>query len=163
MRASRLFYPLPRLHLFLVALTSGPPFYRPLELEQNGILECPSAMHPKTFFFISWILMVFNISYQDTGILNFEDEGESSGPLLAVLARWSSGVALPYAFQTPGAAFSPNISVPASGVIVHKCTSIMVFTVSFISLRPLIFFDSPRAFISYVSFLPCPVWAFIML
>ena len=68
--------------------------------------------------------MVFNISYQDTGILNFEDEGESSGPLLAALTRWSLGVTLPYAFQTSGAAFSPNISVPASGVIVHKCISI---------------------------------------
>ena len=97
---------------------------RPLKSEQNGILECPSAMHPKAFFSFSWILLliVFNISYQATGILNFEDKGESSGPLLAVLTRWSSGVALPYAFQTPGAACSPNISAPASGVIIHKCT-----------------------------------------
>src|SRR5712672_2302452 len=27
---------------------------RPLKSEQNGILECPSAMHPKAFFSFSW-------------------------------------------------------------------------------------------------------------
>ncbi|KAF8504756.1 hypothetical protein F5888DRAFT_781851 [Russula emetica] len=39
----------------------------------------------------------------------------------------------------------------------------MVFTVSFISLRLVIFFDNPRAFVSYVAILPHLAWAFMML
>ncbi len=35
-----------------------------------------------------------------------------------------------------------------------------VFTVSFISLRLVIFFDNPRAFVSYMVFLPHPAWGF---
>ena len=113
----------------------------PLESEQNGILEHPSAMHPKAFFSFSWILLliVFNISYQATGILNFEDKGESSGPLLAMLARWSLGIALPYmCSRLPGQLFhlmSRHLPQESS----YTSVLIMVFTVSLISLRPLIF------------------------